>query len=416
MKVLHVLQGYYPTIGGTEWLFQRISEELVSRYGDEVTVFTTNCYNVEGFFTPALKRFPTGWQEINGVKVRRFPVLSRVSRSLWKLQQLAYLYHMPGNQYLRAWAHGPVVPGLKRAIKDYPADVIVASSFPLLHMYTALQAARQSQRPCVYQGALHPEDDWGFNRPMIYKAIRGVDRYISNTEYEANFIISRCADPERVHVVGVGVSPELFEGIDQNAAKTRYGLQEGPVIGFIGQVAAQKISMLVDAMPDVWKRIPSARLLIAGARTTYASELDRITRQWPAAFRKNTHLIYNFSEEEKPWLFNACDVFAYPSAWESFGIAFIEAWAAGKPVIGCRRGAVPWVINAGVDGLLVDYGRPETLSAAILLLLENPGLAADLGKAGRQKTLANYTWKVIVDHFREVYQQAIEDQQHQQRP
>ncbi len=80
MKILHVTQGYFPAIGGTEWLIQRLSEELVRQFGDEVTVFTTNCFNGEAFFSPQLPRLSTGWEEINGVKVRRFPVYSRISQ------------------------------------------------------------------------------------------------------------------------------------------------------------------------------------------------------------------------------------------------------------------------------------------------------------------------------------------------
>jgi glycosyltransferase involved in cell wall biosynthesis len=415
MKILHITQGYYPSLGGTEWLFQRISEELTVDYQDEVTVFTTNCYNVEGFFNPAVQCYPSGWQEINGVRVRRFPVWSKLSRALWKPQQLAYLYHLPGNQYLRAWAHGPIVPGLGKAIREYPADIIVSSSFPLLHMFTAIKAARASGRGCVYQGALHPEDDWSSNRPMIYRAIQKADRYISNTQYEADFIAARGADPMRIHVVGVGVTPEPFLVVDPIAAKKRYQVEGGPVIGFIGQIAAQKVSMLIDAMPAVWKRHPSAILLIAGSKTTYATEMERIIRRWPAEYRRRTKIIYNFAEEEKAWLYNACDVFVYPSAWESFGIAYLEAWAAGKPVIGCRRGAVPWVINSGEDGLLVDYGDIDNLAGAILLLVENREWADGLGKTGRIKTMKRYTWKTIARQFRSVYELAIEDNQRRDR-
>jgi glycogen synthase len=409
MKILHITQGYYPSLGGTEWLFQRISEELTADYKDEVTVFTTNCYNVEGFFTPTVKCHPAGWQEINGVKVRRFPVLSKFSRALWKPQQLAYLYHLPGNQYLRAWAHGPIVPGLGRAIREHPADVIVASSFPLLHMFVALKAARATHRGVVFSGHLHPEDDWGFNRPMIYQAIRKADRYVALTQYEADFVASRGADPMRTHVVGVGVTPEPFMVVDSTAAKKRYQVEGGPVIGFIGQIASQKVSMLIDAMPIVWKRYPSAILLIAGSKTTYATEMERIIQRWPAEYRRKTKIIYNFAEEEKAWLYNACDVFVYPSAWESFGIAYLEAWAAGKPVIGCRRGAVPWVINSGEDGLLVDYGDIENLAGAILLLVENRDWAYGLGRTGRIKTMKRYTWKTIASQFRSVYELALED-------
>ena len=54
----------------------------------------------------------------------------------------------------------------------------------------------------VSSGHLHPEDDWSTNRPMIYDAIRDVDRYISLTQYEADFVASRGADPMHTHVIG----------------------------------------------------------------------------------------------------------------------------------------------------------------------------------------------------------------------
>jgi hypothetical protein len=61
MRILHVTQGYAPAIGGTERLMQRVSEELVARAGDTVTVFTTDCYNGEAFYTPGLPSLPAGW-------------------------------------------------------------------------------------------------------------------------------------------------------------------------------------------------------------------------------------------------------------------------------------------------------------------------------------------------------------------
>ena len=80
MKILQVTQGYWPAIGGTELLIQRVSEELVQQFGDEVTVFTTNCFNGEGFFNPALPRLPAGSEEIRGVRIRRF-----FPAFLWKI-------------------------------------------------------------------------------------------------------------------------------------------------------------------------------------------------------------------------------------------------------------------------------------------------------------------------------------------
>lgn len=385
-------------------MIQRVSEELVSQFGDDVTVFATNCYNGEGFFDPKVRRFPVGESVINGVKVRRFPVLSRISRILWKPQRIAYLCHLPFNQYLRAWAQGPLIPGLRKAIREFNADVIGASSFPLMHMFVSLRAARETGCPCIFMGALHPDDDWGFARKMIYKAIQQSTEYIAYTDYEAEYIIRKGADPKRVHVIGLGVDPEPYQSHSQAEAKKHFELREGPVVGYVGQVAGHKLELLLDAMPLVWEKIPDAILLIAGSKTAYHEKFFNIISSWPEERRQKLKLIYNFEEQEKPWLFSAMDVFAYPSAWESFGIVFLEAWVAQKPVISCFRGAIPSVVDAGRDGLLVYFGNKEMLAEAIMILLNHPDLARAYGQAGQNKVMERYTWGRVAQRFRKVYE------------
>lgn len=406
MKILHVTQGYWPAIGGTELLIQRVSEELTAQFADDVTVFTTNCYNGEGFFLPR-PRLPVGWEDLNGVHVRRFPVRDRVSRVAQRAQRPWFRYRLPFNQYLRALAGGPVVPGLTRAIRGQDADVVAASSFPLMHMFAALRGAHGSGRPCVLHGGLHPDDRWGFQRPMIYRAIRKA-YYIANTQYEADYVISRGAQPERVFAIGVGVDPEQFSVLSSDKAKERLGLDDGPVVAFIGQMGAHKgVNTLLTAMRRVWHSHPRAQLLIAGARTGYYVTVEQLVRQLPAAQRSRVKLYPDFPLDEKGALFAAVDVFAYPSGYESFGIAFLEAWAAGKPVIGCSRGAIRTVVRDGVDGLLVDYEDPHMLAIAIATMLGDPAMRTAFGAAGRDKVFARYTWAEIARRFRQVYEAAI---------
>jgi len=417
MKVLHVTQGYSPAIGGTEWMIQRLSEELVAQFGDQVTVFTTNCYSGEAFFTPRLPRLPLGSEEINGVRVRRFPVRSRVSQIFRILQTIPYTFRLPGNQYLRALASGPVVPGLVAAIREHDADVIAASSFPLLHMFAALRAAQETDRPCILIGGLHPQDQWGFERPMIYQAIQQAARYVAYTEFEARYVIERGALPERVATIGVGVDPRPFENLSTCEAKKRLGMDpDKPVIGFIGQIGGAKgVDTVVRAMPYVWENFPEAQLFIAGARTLFADYLEGLIKRLPLEDRAKIVLRYNFSHDEKPWLFAATDVFAYPSGYESFGIAFLEAWSCQKPVIGCQRGAVPWVVDAGRDGLLVEFQNDKSLAEAIILLLANHQWSSALGRAGYEKVKSGYTWSKISRRFRDQYLIALKERKLDER-
>jgi glycosyltransferase involved in cell wall biosynthesis len=116
----------------------------------------------------------------------------------------------------------------------------------------------------------------------------------------------------------------------------------------------------------------------------------------------------NFDEDEKPHLFAACDVFAYPSRFESFGIAFIEAWATSKPVIGCNAGAVSSIVSDGVDGILVPAGDPSSLSQALLRLLESPELRKRMAQAGREKVERHYTWDIVTPRWRDVYERVLD--------
>lgn len=404
MRVLHVTQGYAPAVGGTELLIQRVSEQLHGHFGDDVTVYTTNCLNGEAFFTPSLPALPVGWDRVGGLPVRRFAVRRRWSHFWRGPQAVAWRLGLPGHETLRNWAGGPVVPGLRAAIRDHKADVVMASSFPLLHMFDTLHGGRASGARVVLHGGLHPHDRWGFERRGIYEAIRAADAYIANTSWEADYVLARGASADRVHAVGVGVDMAPYEGLTTRDARFRLGLPPGPVVGFIGQIAAHKgVDALLQAMPDVWKAHPDTTLIIAGGRTLFTPHVEATVASWPPQWRGRTRVWVDFPSSRKALLFAALDLLAYPSGYESFGIAFLEAWAAGKPVIGTTNGAIPAVVADGETGLLVPYQDAGALAHAIRQLLDQPAAAAALGAEGRARTLARYTWPHIAARFREIY-------------
>ena len=246
---------------------------------------------------------------------------------------------------------------------------------------------------------------------MIYQAIQEADGYIAYTPFEADYVIQRGASPEKVFTSGLGVDIQHFQTQPDSQLRTRLGIPaDAPLVGYIGQLGWHKgVDTLLQAMPKVWQVFPQAYLLIAGARASFAAVIDRFLQELAPAQRRQVVLHYNFSDEEKPSLFSAVDVFVYPSGYESFGISFIEAWAVKKPVIGCRRGAVPWVVTAGRDGLLVEFKDDLMLAEAILALLRNPGWAKQLGEHGYLKAIQHYNWSAAVQRFRRIYERVLEN-------
>ncbi|MBN1537122.1 MAG: glycosyltransferase family 4 protein [Anaerolineales bacterium] len=410
MKILHVVQGYTPAIGGTEYLIQKISETLTQEFGDEVTVFTTNCFNGEGFWNPRMPTMATGVSEINGVKIHRFPVRSRLSQNLRPIQKIFFQLNLPYNDWLRTYFGGPIIPHLAQSIAEFPADVVAASSFPLLHMFDTLKGARKGNKAVVFHGGLHPQDIWGFDRKNIYKAIELVDIYLANTDFEKKYLKNKGIDISKIKTVGCGVNPDDFSGITRDQARSLLNLPlDAQIVGYIGQIGLHKgIDTLIKAMLTVWQSHPHTILLVAGGKALYAKQLDALLSSLPEQYKENLALYFNFKEEEKKYLFNAIDIFAYPSGYESFGISYLEAWSAKKPVIGTWRGAIPYVIDAGQDGLLVPFQNCHCLAMAIVVLLDYAIYSSSLGINGFNKVLTKFTWKDVATRFRDGYKKAIE--------
>jgi glycosyltransferase involved in cell wall biosynthesis len=275
-------------------------------------------------------------------------------------------------------------------------------------MFYATAAKEQNELPLVLFGGLHPEDQWSFGRPMIDRAIERADAYVAATTYERDHLISRGVDGKKLHVIGLGVDAYRFKTADGRHIREDYELSDYPVVAYVGQQARHKgIDTLLQAMERVWETAPDVRLLIAGARTNFSPTIRRIIGNMETEHQRRVVLIDNFPESQKPQLFAACDVFAYPSVYESFGIAFVEAWATGKPVVGCRVGAVPSVVSHEEDGLLVPPGDSQELAQAILRLLKDADLRRDMGLRGQEKVRNTYTWTVVTARFRDVYQTVL---------
>jgi glycosyltransferase involved in cell wall biosynthesis len=408
MRVLHAVQAYYPAIGGSEWLMKNVSERLVSRYGDEVSVLTTNAYRPEAFTHTAGPFMPPGVENINGVMIRRFQVFNGLQMFRRLLAQGSHRLKLPFNDWLRTIQNGPLIRGMPKAIAQTDAQVVFATAFPFLHMYRALTGARRGNMPIVFLGAIHVANKWDYDRKMMYKAIQHADAYIAHTTFERDHLVQRGIDAEKITVIGAGVDADDFINADGTVFRKKHGWGDKPVVGVLArQSALKRLDILLRAMPRVWEKHPDAHLLMAGARTSFSPNIDRMIHALAPEQRDRVTVINDFSEGEKPDLLMACDVLAHPSANESFGIVFLEAWACGKPVIGAREGAVPSVVDDGYDGLLFNYPDPNSLAKAILELLANPSLRNKLGQAGREKTLSNYTWDIVTERLRKVYTQVI---------
>ncbi len=408
MKILHVVHAYPPSVGGCQRLVEKLSRELAGRHDDQVTVYTTVARNTEHFVSDDGDALPVGEEVLDGVTVKRFRVFNRMTRPRMLLASLSYRWRLPFNEHCRTLLNGPIVPGLAQAVAGSGADVVMASAFPLLHMYSALRGARRGGLPVALLGALHPGDRWNYDRAMIFRAIRRAGAYVALTRFERRHVIDRGSDPEKVHVVGGGVDVERFAEASGDAMCQRLEIGDAPVVAMVSKhVGRKRWDVLIRAMEIVWDGSPEAILVLAGGRTPYTAEIEAMVAALEPDRRARVRLVCDLEEGDKASLLAACDVFVLPSAWDSFGLVFLEAWASRKPVIGVDSGAVASLVTGGDDGLLVPYEDAPALAGAVSRLLEDPDLRRRLGESGFDKVRRRYSWEIVTAEMREIYQRLM---------
>lgn len=228
--------------------------------------------------------------------------------------------------------------------------------------------------------------------------------------------------PEKVTVIHNGIDPDFYQPTFDDGLLLEYGIDPKiPFVLFVGRITRQKgISQLIAAAKYFNKDCQI--VLCAGAPDTEeiaaetASLIHDLSNQ-----RNGVILISEMLPREKiRILYSHARVFACPSLYEPFGIINLEAMACETPVVGSHVGGIPEIITEGETGFLVPLesvsrtnfnpANPEAFqkdfAAKVNLLLEDEGLATQMGKAGRQRVLEKFSWasiaKTTFDYYREV--------------
>jgi glycosyltransferase involved in cell wall biosynthesis len=411
MKILHLVHAYHPAVGGSEYLVQQVSEYLANDCGDDVTVFTTFAYNSALFTGRKTGAMPKSREKevINNVKIRRFPVINRWAKFLYIAQHIFYRFRLPGNGFWRRLYYGPLAPKMKKAAADFDADVIVSAPFPLNHM----QYGFKNKVPVILVGCMHTVDKHGFHNPWILKAIRKADGYIALTPHEKEFLVEQWGIDEnrtRIEVIGVGIDTR-HPSASPNSTREQIGIgSREPLIVFFGQHGLHKgINILIRAMSRVWEKFPDTRLIIAGGTTPFTGSFKKLARsvEMGSGQQDRIHFLDNVDEKRKYEIIEACDIFASPSGYESFGITILEAWMKRKPVVACNIEATRNLVRDGETGFLVEYNNHTQLAETLVRLIENPDLRKKAGENGHRKLKENYTREIIGKKYRDFYDKIV---------
>jgi glycosyltransferase involved in cell wall biosynthesis len=361
LKILHVYKDYFPVVGGIENHIRKVAERQAAA-GHHVTVLATN---------PGREQRSC---RLNGVHVIRAHRLATVAST-------------------------PISADLYFALAREKPDVT--------HLHFPYPVGEISQwlagdgRPYVityHSDVIRQRRLLRLYRPLMRRVLRAAKfilvtsaKYLASSPHLAPFA-TRCL------VVPLGIEPEPFL-----KAVPLPEFDDRPVLLFVGRHRYYKgVDDLIRAMPEI-----SAHLVVAGD--------GPMRPRWEKLARKiNVADQVSFpgqvEEQDLPRLYACADLFVLPanSRAEAFGTVLLEAMAAGLPCVTTEVGTgVSFVVQDGVTGLVVNPKSPEALAAAVNRLLADPVRSRQMGAAGRERVLREFTLSKLVDRLDEIYRQAI---------
>lgn len=200
---------------------------------------------------------------------------------------------------------------------------------------------------------------------------------------EKDLIQRQGFDKNKIHAVGGGIN------LDENLID--YTRKTGNKFLFVGRDFVRKNGPLVyEAFKLLQKKHPDYELHLAGPSSDpYPNETD-----------PHYHYHGDCNKERLSRLFNDCDVFVMPSRFEAYGLVFIEALTYGLPCIGRNAYEMPYFIEDGVTGRLLQHQDASEL-ATLMEEVMTPSYTQNV-RSRKQQYIAEYSWDAVAKRIEDV--------------
>ena len=239
-------------------------------------------------------------------------------------------------------------------------------------------------------------------RPLKQRFLNSVDQIVATSPnyFVSSDILQRYAN--KVSVIPIGIDPKAFETVDCERLGFWRSRLSKPFFLFIGAMRYYKglhIALEAIAGTDI-------QVAIAGI-----NGIEKNLKAQAATLQlKNIDFLGFVSDEDKVALLHLCHGFIFPSHLrsEAYGISLLEAAIAGKPMISCEIGTGTTFVNsANETGLVINPGSPRELRDAMQFLLDNPKVAATMGKNAKKRSLELFTADQQAKSYYDFYQQLL---------
>lgn len=390
MKILHTVEFYAPSIGGSQEVVRQLSEHMVA-LGHEVTIATSKLPD---------RKIKT----LNGVEIKEFAI------------------------------KGNLVRGIEGEAKKYQ-DFLVHSNFDVIMNYAAQQwatdltfevldkiKAKKIIVPCGYSGLYLPEYQEYFRQLPKHLKKYHASVYLSDTYQDIEY--ARKHNLDHLIVIPNGVDEREFSKIEsklvrQIRQKISGGKQELILLTVGNHTGSKGHQETIEVINRLSKSFGNIHLVIVGKFVpgkgcwrgcTTAQQMSKFKSWFGSKVRISCHDA--LSRAETVALFAAADLFVFLSNIEASPLVLFETAAAGTPFVasdvGNSREIADWTKAGVICTTTTDsrgYRRASVDAAvsAVLKLLTDKHRLAKMGERGLKETLANFTWEKITKRYLDIY-------------
>lgn len=323
-----------------------------------------------------------------------------------------------GKHGIRHWG-APFRKTLRPDLVQGLMSLIRGGHFDIVHTHGGVAglygrwAARRSGVPVILH-TLHGIHYLHYRNPLLRALYVVLERLFSRFTQAIIFVSDadrrrgrkhRLALADRMTVIKNGIDTEAFVKIadkeDSTAAfREEFGIAVSqPVVGTVARLHRQKgIPVLLKAARRVLRSFPQAKVLVVGGGPL-ENRLLALRRRWGL----EDEVLFTGERLDVPRLMARFDVFVLPSLWEGLPYSLIEAAALSKPVVATSVDGIEELVKDGQTGLLVPPKNPEALARAVVRLLEDKRVAAELGERLHRDVVPRFTLTRMVVQTQSLY-------------
>ncbi|GIW56728.1 MAG: hypothetical protein KatS3mg082_3132 [Nitrospiraceae bacterium] len=288
---------------------------------------------------------------------------------------LATLRHYPGA--LRAFR------SLLKALR--PELIVHVSPRTVLALYPLLRSARNVLVVHDVQPANRR------TRLVFVLAGRKIRKYAAVSDDVQRSLVRLRIPEKAIRVIPNGIS--ISAGMNSGPARERFPC----AVGIVGQIIPRKgHEVLIEALRLLaGDGVPFHCVIVGDGDPVYRSRLESLVERYGLGAR----VTWTGYIGDQDAIYRQIDVLVVPSLQEPFGLVAAEGAARGLPVVASRVGGLTAVVREGLTGFLAEPGDPRALASKLRILIQNPELRREMGRAGREYVTRHFSADLMCERF-----------------